>query len=220
VLGSRIVDLLRNTPLDEVAEPVSSSSSSSPAVPAPDSAPAPEAVPAAEAEAIAAAEAEAEAATGGSAPESGSVPEGGGPADSDEEAAEPSSSNGGERAAAAEPAAGGGAAAREALGEEVMRDESLVRLAEVVMGKIEEWDLLPGAMARTKAAWVREQLLDPAVRQRLEAQRKFARSVPGDGTPYPPPPPMPPVPAGAAGPDDVGKGLDAFMPERVTSFEL
>ena len=37
------------------------------------------------------------------------------------------------------------------------------------MGRVEEWDLLPGAKARSKAQRVREQLLDPAQRQLLDA---------------------------------------------------
>lgn len=98
-----------------------------------------------------------------------------------------------------------------------MGQESLVRLAEVVMGKVEEWDLLPGSKARSKAARVREQLLDPAARQRLEAIQRYVVAPPGDGAPFPPPPP---VPATAAAPGDMGQGLDAFVADGPARIDL
>lgn len=48
----------------------------------------------------------------------------------------------------------GRAAAEEVLGAEVLSSEELRRVAEVVMGRIEDFDLLPGSLARTKAEQV------------------------------------------------------------------
>ncbi len=58
------------------------------------------------------------------------------------------------------------------------------------MGKVSEWELLPGNKAATKAERVRQQLLDPAERQRLAAQAEFATSS-SESTPFPPAPPAP-----------------------------
>ncbi|KAI7840859.1 hypothetical protein COHA_005451 [Chlorella ohadii] len=99
-----------------------------------------------------------------------------------------------ERAESGAAASSSGRAAaeevREALGEDVYRDPAVVALAEVVMGKVSEWELLPGNKAATKAERVRQQLLDPAERQRLAAQAEFATSS-SESTPFPPAPPAP-----------------------------
>ena len=58
------------------------------------------------------------------------------------------------------------------------------------MGKVSEWELLPGNKAASKAERVRQQLLDPAERQRLAAQAEFATSS-SEATPFPPGPPAP-----------------------------
>lgn len=47
-------------------------------------------------------------------------------------------------------------AAEEELGDEILRDEQLRRLAEVVMGRIDNFDLLPTGFAKTKAQQVSE----------------------------------------------------------------
>jgi hypothetical protein len=50
--------------------------------------------------------------------------------------------------------AAGGRAAAEELGDSILQDVELRRLAEVVMGRIENFDLLPSSLARTKAQQV------------------------------------------------------------------
>jgi hypothetical protein len=120
-------------------------------------------------------------------------------------------------AAAAAAQQGGGEAAREALGAEVMGDESLVRLAEIVMGRVQDWDLFPADKAASKAQRVREALLDPEERERLEAQR---RQLEQRGGAWPPPPPRPPQPPPGATAEDLGQGLDAFLSEGPTVFKL
>eukprot|EP00887_Chlorella_sp_A99_P003900 scaffold11.g3900.t1 len=72
-------------------------------------------------------------------------------------------------------------------------DDDLRRLAEVVMGRLEDVDLLPGSVALSKAEQVRQQLLDPTARQRLESVARFYDAVvAGDGdAPFPDPPAVP-----------------------------
>ena len=215
VLGSRIVELLRSTPLDEVpaalaggsggadaAAPAAASSSNGAANGAGSSNGAGNGAP----PAAAAGPTEQQLTAGRASFERGS-----GSASFERRRSGAAASSSGTGGAAARRAptvaaadavgSGGGAAAREALGPEVTNSEDLLRLAEVVMGKVEEWDLLPGGKAASKAQRVREQLLDPQQRQRLEAIRRFAAAAPG-AEPFPPPP----VDAGANAPVDVGAG--------------
>ena len=167
VTGERIVELLRTTPLDEVDEAALAAAAGQPPPPP-----------------------EAAAAAASSSGAGARAPAGAGPAGDGAEAA-----GAGAATAVAERAATGGAASTSgraaveaALGPEITSDEALVSLAEVVMGRVSEWDLLPGGQAASKAQHVRQQLLDPAQRARLEAVAAYVRSTPGDGTPPPPPP--------------------------------
>ena len=79
------------------------------------------------------------------------------------------------------------------------------------MGKVSEWELLPGNKAASKAERVRQQLLDPAERQRLAAQAEFATSS-SQATPFPP---GPPAPLGGAPP-----AVDAAEAKTVAEVEL
>jgi cell division protease FtsH len=101
--------------------------------------------------------------------------------------------------AAAEAEAGGGAAVgAEVLGE-LMESEDARQLAELIMGRVSDWDLIPGSVARQKAAQVRAQLLDPAARARLEGVARYARA----GGAFPAAPPVP---------QDQGPGLSNWLP--------
>ena len=73
------------------------------------------------------------------------------------------------------------------LGEEILESEEYHELLEILMGRVEEWDLVPGK-AKLKAKQVREQLLDPETRKRVEEMAAFAKNVhPGmKGWPSPP----------------------------------
>ena len=110
--------------------------------------------------------------------------------------------------AEAAAAASGGAAAREVLGAVPgLGEEELQALTEVVMGRMEDWDLLPGSLARSKAAEVREALLDPDTRRRLAEVRAFTAGGDGrggHGPAFPGPPPKLP--------EDRGVGLDGWAP--------
>ena len=213
MLGSRIVELLRSTPLDPVEdseeEEPSSSSGSSGAAGGNGAGPQQQQQ-----------QREGQVLTAGQAAFRGSGAGASGAAAFERRrtglAASTSGSSGGVAAAAA--AGGGGeAAAREALGPEITADADLVQLAEVVMGKVTEWDLLPGSKARSKAERVRQQLLDPSQRQRLEAIRRYTAARPGDGTPFPPPPAAAQAPAAA---DASDQGLDGFRPPSSTVLTL
>lgn len=168
VLGSRVIDLLLNTPVDEVPEGLLANFSSSPR------------------SSSAAAPAAAGSSRGGSGLSGDGV--------AAQQTAAAAATAVAERAesGAAASSSGRGAAeeVRQALGEDVYDDPALVALAEVVMGKVSEWELLPGNKAASKAERVRQQLLDPAERQRLAAQAEFATS-PSEATPFPPAPPAP-----------------------------
>ncbi|KAL4436128.1 hypothetical protein ABPG77_005576 [Micractinium sp. CCAP 211/92] len=190
VLGKRIVELLKSTPLDEPEAgdglPSSSSSSSLPG----------------SSNGAAASPAAAAGTQQQQQPQSDGQQQ-------QQDAQQPAAA-----AAQQQQQVGGAAAAREELGPEIAEDANLVRLAEVVMGRVEEWDLLPGAKARSKAQRVREQLLDPAQRQRLEAIRRFGDAPPGDA-PFPPPP----VPAASSAAGEAAaaapaeqQGTDDFLP--------
>jgi cell division protease FtsH len=93
---------------------------------------------------------------------------------------------------------GGGAAAREVLGE-LLASEDGRALAELVMGKVADWDLVPGSVARQKAAQVRRQLLDSEARARLESVARYAS---GKGA-FPRPPGVP---------EDKGPDLTSWLP--------
>lgn len=183
VTGSRIVDLLQSTPLDDVDSQLFSSSSGS-------------------------------AAGGAAAPAAAPTSSGGSSRFSGDGAPSAAAARAGSSGAAS---TSGREAAEEALGEEVMGDEALVALAEVVMGKVSEWDLLPGGKAASKAQRVRQQLLDPEQRRRLKAQAEFASGARrgGDGVPFPPPPPLPAVP-----PLGEEEGIEAFRPPTPNVFSL
>lgn len=100
--------------------------------------------------------------------------------------------------AAAVEGTGGSAVVREVLGE-LLNSEDAQRLAEVVMGRISEWDLVPGSGAREKATQVKQQLLDPEARRRLDG---IARFKAGEGG-WPEAPKVP---------DDKGPGLTTWLP--------
>ncbi len=56
------------------------------------------------------------------------------------------------------------------------KDESLRSLAEIVMGRVSDWDMVPAASLKTKAEQVKAQLLDEETRRRLESVNTFAAS--------------------------------------------
>ena len=68
-----------------------------------------------------------------------------------------------------------------------MNSKDIDQLVAVVMGRVEEWDLVPGT-AKQKAEQVKEQLMDPESRKRLEEMADFVKNVrPGmEGFPRPP----------------------------------
>ena len=109
-------------------------------------------------------------------------------------------------------AAGGRAAAEEALAG-MAADAELRAVAEVVMGRLEDFDLLPGSVAASKAQRVRQQLLDPATRRRLESVAAYATGGDGGGTPFPEPPPVPQAPP-------PGTSLDGWSPERTRAISV
>ena len=76
---------------------------------------------------------------------------------------------------------------KEEIGEEIMNSKDIDQLVAVVMGRVEEWDLVPGT-AKQKAEQVKEQLMDPESRKRLEEMADFVKNVrPGmEGFPRPP----------------------------------
>lgn len=100
-------------------------------------------------------------------------------------------------------------AAEEELGDEILRDEQLRRLAEVVMGRIDNFDLLPTGFAKTKAQQVKEQLLDPDTRRRLESIQQFVSSKNGASFPEPPQVPV-----------DKGILLDEWTPKRSDTLNV
>jgi hypothetical protein len=210
VLGSRIVELLRSTPLDPVEDSEGEASSSSSSAAGGGNGAGPQQ------------QQEGQVLTAGQAGFRGSGAGASGAAAFQRRrtglAASSSGSSSGKAAAGAAAAGGGGeAAAREALGPEITADADLVQLAEVVMGKVTEWDFLPGSKARSKAQRVRQQLLDPSQRQRLEAIRRYTAARPGDGTPFPPPPAAAQAPAAV---DASDQGLDGFRPPSPTVLTL
>lgn len=97
------------------------------------------------------------------------------------------------------------ASAAEVLAQ-VAASEELQQLAEVVMGRLEDFDLMPSSVALSKARQVRQQLLDPAERARLETVRRYARS--DNGAPFPDPPLRPPEGR------PVNTGLDGWAPDH------
>ena len=52
-------------------------------------------------------------------------------------------------------------------------DRSLRPLAEIVMGRVSDWDMVPAASLKTKAEQVKEQLLDEETKKRLESISVF-----------------------------------------------
>jgi len=56
-------------------------------------------------------------------------------------------------------------------------DESLRSLAEIVMGRVSDWDRVPAASLKSKADQVKTQMLDEATRKRLETVGRFADSL-------------------------------------------
>ena len=56
-------------------------------------------------------------------------------------------------------------------------DESLRSLAEIVMGRVSDWDRVPAASLKSKADQVKAQMLDEATRKRLETVGRFADSL-------------------------------------------
>jgi cell division protease FtsH len=59
------------------------------------------------------------------------------------------------------------------------REESLRSLAEIVMGRVSDWDMVPFASLKTKADQAKEQLLDAEAKKRLESIRAFDAARPG-----------------------------------------
>lgn len=95
----------------------------------------------------------------------------------------------------------GAAAVREEL-RDMLASDDLRQLVEVVMGKVDEWDLVPGSVAKQKAAQTREQLLNPEARKRLETIAEFNKDPSGLKN-FPEPPEVP---------EYEGAGLNEWMP--------
>lgn len=85
--------------------------------------------------------------------------------------------------------------------EPFLASEELKGLVEVVMGKVEDWDLLPGSVLRKKADQVRKQLIDPVQRHHLKTVASFDSENSGmDG-----------FPAAPTVPEDKGASLEEWM---------
>ena len=96
----------------------------------------------------------------------------------------------------------GSTALHEELGSLLDSDE-MRQLVEVVMGKVDDWDLVPGSVAKQKAAQAREQLLDGEQLKRLKSIAAFAKD-PKDMNHFPDAPPVP---------EYAGQGLIDWMDE-------
>eukprot|EP00889_Picochlorum_renovo_P004217 jgi/Picre1/31247/NNA_006601.t1 len=59
-------------------------------------------------------------------------------------------------------------------------------LAELVMGRVSDWDVVPTRILKRKAEQVKEQLLNPEERKRLETLQDFASRSSLDDFPIPP----------------------------------
>lgn len=91
-------------------------------------------------------------------------------------------------------------AARQILGD-TLDDTRMKTLAELVMGRISDWDLVPTDVVTRKAQKVKEQLLNPEERKRLESMADFISRTDLDN--FPEPPPLPP---------NKGESLEKWMP--------
>ena len=60
--------------------------------------------------------------------------------------------------------------------DDLINDNRLRGLAEVIMGKVSDWDLLPSDELKTKAQKTKEQLLDQAEQERLQSIARFCMS--------------------------------------------
>lgn len=106
-----------------------------------------------------------------------------------------------EEAAALRAASGADASSSgDGIGD-VLAAEDARQLVEVVMGRIDSWDLIPGSVVKQKAAQVRQQLLDKEARKRLEEVAAFVKGQGLDGFPEAP-----------KVPEDKGEGLQGWMP--------
>lgn len=72
----------------------------------------------------------------------------------------------------------GSEALQEELGD-ILGSEEMRQLVEVVMGRVSDWDLVPGSIAKQKAEQARAQLLNPEQRKRLETLAEFNKSPSG-----------------------------------------
>lgn len=88
--------------------------------------------------------------------------------------------------------------------EPFLGSEELKELVEVVMGKVEDWDLLPGSVLRKKADQVRKQLLDPKQRQHLKSVASFDAQDSG----------MEGFPSAPEVPEDKGAELEEWMDNK------
>ena len=71
------------------------------------------------------------------------------------------------------------------FGQSTSKDDSLRSLAEIVMGRVSDWDMVPAASLMTKAEQVKAQLLDEETKRRLESMKAFSAS--GSMTSFPSP---------------------------------
>lgn len=82
------------------------------------------------------------------------------------------------------------------FGQSNSKDESLRSLAEIVMGRVSDWDMVPAASLKTKADQVKAQLLDEETKGRLESIETFTAS--GSMANSFPTPPVPKTPSGGS----------------------
>ena len=84
----------------------------------------------------------------------------------------------------------GSAVVQEELGE-LLKSSEMKQVVEVVMGRVEDWDLVPGSVARQKALQVREQLLANKEKvERLKGVAEFGKRASGMEN-FPKKPPVP-----------------------------
>lgn len=93
--------------------------------------------------------------------------------------------------------------------DDLINDGKLRGLAEVVMGKVSDWDLLPSDELKTKAQRTKEQLLDQAEQDRLQSIAQFCMDDSLETFPNIKP---------AA--KDKGPGLEEWMPPPATVINL
>jgi len=84
---------------------------------------------------------------------------------------------------------------------ELVSSPDMKQLVEVLMGKVNSWDLIPGSVVKQKAVQVKAQLLDSEERRRVETVVQFSASQ--DMSRFPEKPKVP---------EDKGKGLEGWMP--------